>query len=118
MIGHVLLFRPRSDLAPEARQGLIAALEAALRTIPSIRAWRAGPRVVFGHSYEARMRTDYPYIAILEFDDAAALAAYLEHPAHEQLATRFFDAVEEVLVYDFELTDSAAGLAALTSDRL
>jgi hypothetical protein len=36
--------------------------------------------------------------------------AYLDHPAHEQLASRFFSAFEEALMYDFELLDGTAEL--------
>jgi hypothetical protein len=42
---------------------------------------------------------------LLEFDDLAGLKAYLDHPAHERLATRFFSTVDETLVYDFELAE-------------
>ncbi len=116
MIAHIVLFRPRRDLAADAVQALVAAFEAALSSIPSIRRARVGRRVVLGRAYDALMRADYPYVAILEFDDRAALTAYLEHPAHEQLATRFFTAFEEALIYDFELAEGTAGLAGLHSN--
>jgi hypothetical protein len=48
---------------------------------------------------------------VLEFDDLAGLKAYLEHPAHERLAQRFFEAFEDALMYDFDLRDGATGLA-------
>jgi hypothetical protein len=118
MLTHVVLFRPRPDVTPDAWQELIAALETAVGAIPSIRTWRVGRRVVFGHAYEAQMRADYPYIAILEFEDAAALAAYLEHPAHEQLAARFYAAVEDVLAYDFEMAEGSAGPSAMGGTSL
>jgi hypothetical protein len=102
MIAHVVLFRPRTDLAPDARDALTGAFEAAIREIPSIRRVRVGKRVTHGRPYEALMRVDYQYAALLEFDDLAALKAYLEHPAHERLATQFFAAFEEALMYDFE----------------
>lgn len=110
MTAHVVLFRPRGDLAPEARQALVAAFERALGEIPAIRRARVGRRFMLGRPYEALMPTDYPYIAILEFDDRTALTAYLDHPAHAQLAARFFAAFEEALIYDFELTDGIEGL--------
>jgi hypothetical protein len=113
VIAHVVLFRPRRELADAGRLALIAAFEAALGSIPLIRRARVGRRLTMGRSYEALMRADYPYIAILEFEDRAALTAYLDHPAHEQLATRFFASVEESLIYDFELADGAAGLGEL-----
>ncbi len=61
------------------------------------------------------MRTDYEYAALLDFDDLAGLKAYLEHPAHLALATRFFSAVDESLVYDYELEDGETGLERLKS---
>ena len=58
------------------------------------------------------MRTHYSHAALLEFDDVAGLRAYLEHPAHQELASRFFEAFEEALIYDFEVKDGEAGIAA------
>lgn len=116
MIAHIVLFRPHADLSGAGRESLAAAFAAALREIPSIRRARVGRRVRVGRAYEAAMRADYPYAAVIEFDDPAGLAAYLEHPAHEQLAARFFSAFEEALMYDFELEDGAAGLAAQLPD--
>lgn len=109
MIAHVVMFRPRPDLSREARDGLAAAFEATLGQIPSIRRARVGRRLILGRAYEALMRTDYPYIAILEFADRAALVAYLEHPAHAQLAARFFSTFEEALIHDFELAEPESG---------
>jgi len=109
MIAHVILFRPRADLSSEARQALIGLVEKALGSIPSIRTWHVGRRVVLGHAYETREQADYPYVAILEFDDASALGAYLEHPAHVELAARFYAAVDDALVYDFEMAEGRAG---------
>jgi hypothetical protein len=110
MIAHVVLFRPRADLEPAARDALASAFETALKEIPSIRRARVGSRVVHGRPYEMLMRADYPYAAVLEFDDLAGLKAYLEHPSHGHLASHFYEAFEEALMYDFDLQDGAAGL--------
>ena len=115
MIAHVVLFRPRPDLSSAARTALAAAFETALRANPSIRRANVGRRLVQGHSYEALMNVDYEYAAVLEFDDATALNAYLEHPAHEQLASQFYQAFEQALMYDFEFQEGTAGVAALLS---
>lgn len=115
MIAHVVLFRPRPDLPVAARAELAASFEVALASIPSIRRARFGLRVTHGRPYETLMRADYPYAAVLEFDDLAGLKAYLEHPAHERLATRFFESLEEALLYDFDLQEGPAGLAAALS---
>jgi Stress responsive A/B Barrel Domain len=116
MIAHVVLFRPRADLSSEARQTLAASFEAALSQIPTIRRARVGRRIAVGRPYESLMRVDYTYAAVIEFDDRAGLTAYLEHPTHEQLAAHFFSALDEALMYDFELHDGTAGLAALDAN--
>ena len=118
MIAHIVLFRPRADLAPSARRELASAFEDAIQAIPSIRRARIGTRVMHGRPYEALMHSNYPYVAVLEFDDLAGLKAYLEHPAHERLSSRFYEAFEDALMYDFELQEGGAGLeTALTSSR-
>ena len=113
MIAHLVLFRPRPDLSESARQGLSDALLAAMRDIPSVRHARVGRRITHGRPYEHLMRVHYEFAALLEFDDVAGLKEYLNHPAHEVLAARFFEAFEEALMYDFELEVGAEGVAKL-----
>ena len=59
------------------------------------------------------MRVDYEYAAMLDFDDLGGLETYLEHPAHQALAARFFAVLDESLIYDFEF-EEGDGLASLT----
>ena len=118
MIVHLVLFRPRPDLHLDARASLLEALATAFREIPSIRRARIGQRLTFGRAYEAQMRVHYSHAAVLEFDDTGGLQAYLDHPAHHELATRFFQAFEEALIYDFKLEEGEAGLAALAAGTL
>ena len=113
MIAHVVLFRPRSDLSPAARHALAGTFETALREIPSIRRARVGARILHGRGYEALMQVDYRFAAVIEFDDVAGLKAYLEHPAHQVLGSQFYGAFEQALMYDFDLKEGTAGLAAV-----
>jgi len=113
MIAHVVMFQPKAGLSGEQRRSLAEVLSHALHDIPSIRRARKGRRVTHGRPYEALMRVNYEYVAFLEFDDIEGLRAYLEHPAHQALAARFFEAFAEALMYDFELTEGDAGLADL-----
>ena len=113
MIAHVVIFRPRPGLSDTDRRDLADAFREALRDIPSIRRARIGRRVTHGRPYESLMGVDYQYAAILEFDDLAGLEAYLEHPAHDALASRFFATFEEALMYDFDLKDGTDGVADL-----
>ena len=113
MTVHLVLFRPRADLTPDQRAALASSFETALRSIPVIRQARVGRRVMTGRPYDAMMRADYPYAAVIEFDDIEGLRAYLDHSVHQELAARFFETFEDALIYDFELQEGAAGLASL-----
>ena len=110
MIVHVVLFRLRPDLADDARDALAAALARATREIPSLRRARVGSRVTLGRPYEQLMTTDYSFAAVLEFEDRDGLQTYLDHPAHEQLAQRFYASVSAALTYDFEMWESDEGI--------
>ena len=113
MIAHVVLFKLRPEIAPAEQHALADAFLGALRHIPSIRRAQVGPRIVLGRSYEQRMRVDYGFAAILEFDDLDGLTSYLEHPMHRELSTCFASSTDEALTYDFELAEGAAGLSTL-----
>lgn len=110
MLVHLVLFRPRAELPPKEREQLADALTAAIHQIPTVRRAQVGRRVTHGRAYEQLMRADYTHLAMLDFDDVAGLQAYLEHPIHEQLATRFFAAFDEALMYDYEVAEGDAGV--------
>ena len=102
MVSHVVLFRLRSDLTQADREGLVRAFERALRDIPYIRSFRIGRRLMFGAGYE-EAASDFRLAMIIDFDDFAGLKAYLDHPAHEDLGTRFTASIEQAVVYDYEM---------------
>jgi hypothetical protein len=89
----------------------------AISEISFVRRARVGKRITFGREYEQMMAVDYQYAAVIEFDDMAGLKGYLEHPVHEELGRRFFESIEAGLVYDFEMTSGAEGLAELVARR-
>ena len=101
MIAHVVLFRPRPGLAAGDRDGFLAVIARARREIPSIRRFFVGERARYGHRYEQLMTEDFPWAAIVEVDDADGLAAYLAHPAHEELGRLLWATSEKVLVFDY-----------------
>lgn len=113
MIAHVVLFSIRPDVSLEERRSLIDAWATALREIPSIRRAIVGQRIRLGRSYEDIVRLDFPYGAIIEFDNADAVRAYLDHPAHAVISTRFFAALADTLIYDFEVEETADGLRGM-----
>jgi hypothetical protein len=108
-----VMFRPKPDLTTEQRRALADTLAASIRAIPSVKGARVGRRVKTGWPYEQMMRADYTHVAVLEFDDHDGLVEYLRHPAHQELAMRFFDSFEEALVYDYELEPAATGIPKL-----
>jgi len=116
LIAHVVLFRLRTDVPASEARALADAYAVAIRDIPSIRRARVGRRVLVGRAYEEMMRTDFTYAAILEFEDADGVRAYLDHPAHKEISTRFFEAIAETLVYDFEMDGSAEALRDMLVD--
>jgi len=116
MILHIVLFRPRSGLGGNQRQSLAKAFANAIDNIASIKRARIGRRRTHGRPYEQLMREDYTHAAVIEFEDLDGLHAYLEHPAHAELGSRFFDCFEQALMYDFDVQDGHVGLNALIED--
>ena len=113
MVTHLVLMKPRPDLSSAEREAFVAAFEGALREIPSIRSVRVGRRIVHGAAYE-QSSPNANYVASIDFDDLAALQAYLRHPAHEELGARFGTSLSWALVADFEV----GGIEALRAGGL
>ena len=112
MIAHVVLFKPKAGLSDDERARLLDAMREAHASIPQIRRFIVGSRVKNGSPYEAAAR-DFPLFAQFEFDSAADLAAYLAHPAHEQLARGFYEMSDAAEAYDYELSEMPDALTRL-----
>jgi hypothetical protein len=102
MVLHIVLFRPRPDVREADRLAMFDALSVAATEIPSVRRFLIGRRVTHGASYERLISHDYPFAAIIEFDDLAGLQAYLQHPKHQTLGDLFYSLQESALAYDYE----------------
>ena len=102
MVWHLVLMKPRADLAVADAEALIAALKQAIHAIPTVRELRVGRRVMHGAQYENLAPDSADFMVSMGFDDLAALQTYLQHPAHEELAARFYRSLSSALVYDFE----------------
>ncbi|MGH9162500.1 MAG: Dabb family protein [Vicinamibacteraceae bacterium] len=103
MTVHLVLYRPRADASDEERDALMRATVAAARSIPSVRRFLIGSRVAVQPNYVMRGFPEFPYVALVEFDDEAGLHAYVEHPAHAELGRRFNELAEAALIYDFNV---------------
>ena len=106
MVWHLVLLKPRADLAAGERRTLIDAFERALRAIPAVRDVRIGRRFTHGAAYEATA-PDVDYCVSMAFDDEAGLRGYLADPAHQELGERFRQSVQAALVFDFDVVDLA-----------
>jgi hypothetical protein len=105
MISHIVLFRPRADVTPGDRRAFVAALEDACRRVPTIR------RATIGRSLPDDTGRDFPYTAVIEFDDKAGLTAYLSHPLHGPLANLFRQTCAATMIVNAETTDAGTPLA-------
>ena len=103
MLQHIVLFRPKLGISESDRAAMFAALNAAASEIPTVRRFQVGARVTHGAAYEKLMLHDFPFAAIIEFNDLAGLQAYLRHPAHERLGQLFYELQEAALAYDYEI---------------
>jgi len=106
MISHIVLFRPRADVTPADERAFVAALENACRHVPTIR------RATIGRSLPDDSGRDFPYTAVIEFDDEAGLTAYLGHPLHVPLAALFRQTCAATLIVNAETTDATRPLEA------
>lgn len=111
MIVHLVLFRPKADAGPDLRDALLDAIREATRQIPTVRRFSIGRRLIDGPSYVRGGFPDFPFAALVEFDDRAGLDAYLAHPAHVALGRHFNAAADTALIYDYEVVDAGSGLA-------
>jgi hypothetical protein len=82
---------------------MFAALDNAASGIPSVRRFLVGARMTHGAAYEKAMPQDFPFAAIIEFDDLAGLQEYLSHASHARLAELFYSLQEAALAYDYEV---------------
>lgn len=106
MIAHIVLYRPKPGLDADARARFVEALTAAHRDIPAILRFTVGRRLENGPAYGGLVVPDFPYMAVIEFDDEAALRSYLAHPVHAGLGQVFRSSLESALVYDYEIADA------------
>lgn len=115
MVWHLVLLKPRADLAAGGRRQFADTFRQAVSAIPSVRGVRFGRRLLHGAGYERMAPDAGDFVAIIEFDDRDGLQRYLAHPAHDALGAAFGELLSAALVYDFEMLAGNRGelIAAL-----
>lgn len=102
MIAHIVLMKPRADLADAARAAFLDAFDRAVREIPTVREVSIGRRVRHGAGYE-QTAPEINFVATIVFDDLDGLQTYLRHPAHQELGVRFGEVMQFAMAYDVEV---------------
>jgi hypothetical protein len=111
VVVHIVLFNPKLGLTADQLRSFAQSIQDATRTIGTVRRALVGKAVQVVPSYPRSLGDQtYEFAAVLEFDDAAALEAYLEHPSHRVLGRLFWDNCASAIVMEAELRD------ALTED--
>ena len=108
MVVHVVLFRPKPDVGEPDRTALLDAIATAAKQIPSVRRFVIGARFTHGAAYEHLEMPDFPYMAMVEFDDPQGLEAYLDHPLHKRLGELFYQLQDAALAYDYAVNSVSA----------
>src|SRR5688572_27269185 len=81
MIRHVAVFRWSEGTTADQIEAVATGLDEMVPQVPTIRAYSHGPDLVLGDG-----RWDYAVVA--DFDDPAGYQAYVDHPAHQVVATQ------------------------------
>ena len=68
MITHIVIMKPRADLAPGEREAFVEAFEHAVSEISAVRAVRIGRRVTHGAQYEQSSPAAADFLVQIDFD--------------------------------------------------
>jgi hypothetical protein len=106
VVTHIVLFTPKPSLDSASLRSFAQLIQASLRQIPGVRRAYIGKAIDVSPAYE-RILGDktYKYAALLEFDDAAALEAYLNHPLHRELGRLFWANCGSTVIHEAAMTD-------------
>ena len=106
MIGHIVLFNPKAGLAESSLLSFGLSIQKAFSAIPTVKRALIGRRLSIDAGYERSLgHKTYEFTAILEFENEAALIAYLRHPLHAELGRLFWDYCESTVISEVRLVD-------------
>ena len=89
MIRHIVLFNPRREATAAEIDAVVRAAGAMPDQIPGIRNFAVST------SFEVVQPPRYRYALTMEFDDEAALRAYIAHPVHQRFREIFVPLCED-----------------------
>jgi hypothetical protein len=109
MIAHIVLFTPKDSASAADLMAFGQSVLESTRLIPAIRRARIGRsmHVDAGHHRQIG-HTTYRFAAVLEFDSAADLVKYLNHPTHAEIGRQFWALCGSTAVVDVEWREPEA----------
>jgi hypothetical protein len=109
MIAHIVLFTPKDGTSAGERRAFATSVLETARAVPAIRRAMIGRsiQVDVGHLREMG-HTPYQFAALLEFDKAADLVEYLNHPTHAELGRQFWALCGSTVVVEVEWREAGA----------
>ena len=82
MFRHVVLFTWTDGMTDEMEAQFAAELTALAPTLPGVRSYRAGPDA-------GLVEGNFDFAVVADFDDADSYVAYRDHPAHQDIISRY-----------------------------
>jgi hypothetical protein len=104
------LIPDRADINESTRQAMFDALRVASMGIKSVKRFHIGRQVTHGGASEKLMVEDYPYAAVIEFEDLDGLQGVSQPPKTRKAGEPFYALSEAGLVHDYELTSPATSI--------
>ena len=103
MVWHLVLMKPqsRSGGRRSPRRWSRASIARFARFRPSAK-YASAAGSCTAPATRAAAPDSADFMVSIGFDDLAGLQTYLRHPAHEELAARFYQSLSSALIYDFE----------------
>jgi stress responsive alpha/beta barrel protein len=99
---HIVLFSFPQELSADDAADMKAQIQAWPELIGGFGAIR------FGRDLTGERTRGYQYLLYTEFDDAAALQAYQQHPTHQRFLSWVMDRACTPLAFDYEVTPDTA----------
>jgi hypothetical protein len=109
MIAHLVLFNPKAGVSESDLRAFAKTIQNACRQIEAIQRSHVGRRIDVDAGYARSFgEKTYQFVAIFEFENAAGLRGYLEHPLHKHLGTLFWEMCESTVVVEAAMVDGRA----------
>ena len=103
MIRHIVLFNLKSEITPADQEWLFSQMHKVLGGLPTVRRLALGKaHLRLDENGKPRRPSEFDWALSMEFDDAASLEQYSNHPDHRSLGAEIVKRAAVLKVLDFE----------------